>query len=101
MKSSIKIDFDSQDKPVISIKCVTSSDDLRDKALTSFLRKLGFTHAHFGQDASLKIDYKGWGGSSGSQSSESYEEYCISPINDSAKIIDKDSYAMMDERQNQ
>lgn len=86
MKSTIRIDVDLNDKPVIQIKCVHTSDDLRDKSLTSLLRKLGFTHAHFGQKATLEIEYSGWGGGEGG---DCYEHFTLSPITDSAKCFDE------------
>lgn len=60
MKSTLRVDVDYHtDKPVIVIECHHNTDDLRDKTLESLLRKLGFTHAHFGQKAKPEISYNG------------------------------------------
>lgn len=65
MLSSIKIDVDTNDTPVIIIKQHDYSDDLRDKSLRSFLNKLGFSRGnpHGGQKAKLEITYHGCTGS--------------------------------------
>lgn len=84
MKSQIKIDI-VRDKPVLTIKSVHTSNDLRDKCVSSFLQKLGFTYAKHDQVAALQINYIGWG----SQGDDSYEEFIIFPIDFSVKSLNE------------
>lgn len=91
MKSSIKIDVDLLDRPIITIKQVHTSSDLRDKSLVSFLRKIGFEHAKRNQVALLLIEYDGWGG--GSPDGDCYEEFVIRPLGETKKTLEHNSLA--------
>lgn len=58
MKSTIRIDVSPHDnRPVISIKSITSSDDLRDKALINFLSPIEIKRAK-GKATFLHIQHK-------------------------------------------
>lgn len=89
MKSTIKIDIDGNDVPRIVINCATNEGDLRDKALQSLLSKLGFEHAHWGQEATLTIKYVGWSGGG-----ISYNTYDIYPKPSSAVVSDVEAYSI-------
>jgi len=88
MLSSIKIDLDEHDTPFISIKNVSFPKDLRDRALDSFLKKLGFNPASSDgkpqiAQLEIKLDYAYSG------LEESGVLFSIYPIIGSAKIIEK------------
>jgi hypothetical protein len=90
MKSSIKIDTDFEDRPIIKITSITSSDDLRDKALASFLRKLGFKYILQDSEETATLEITCHGCGAAGLNSDTYELFTVRPVPNSATKISKE-----------
>jgi|ERR1700733_1407201 len=78
MKSTIRVDFNAKDKPVIEIKQSTDLSDLRDKALWVFLDNLNARHG--GRLCFIDSDGSKESGSLTAQGITTHHHYTITPI---------------------